>query len=175
MRTVIKKLFLLASCSFAHTHTMEINEQNRLRNFEEEVLIRQLLISHGAGINEQNEKGEMLLHTAVKRGTTISVKLLLKHNADMNLKDKNGYTPAHLALFYDDVECLKVLVEHGLNTNIIYTLKNSTGQWAQLTIAEWAQMFNEQELYALITGEELPKPWYEKYDGEQLGDMCIIL
>lgn len=57
-----------------------------------------VLLSHGAKVNERNAKtGETPLHVAVTYNDVSIVETLLRHGADKSLVNTNGQTPAQIA------------------------------------------------------------------------------
>ncbi|MEM7226535.1 MAG: ankyrin repeat domain-containing protein [Pseudomonadota bacterium] len=57
----------------------------------------EVLINHGAEVNERGPKGRTALHLATAAGFKDIAALLRVHGADENLKDEGGKTPADLA------------------------------------------------------------------------------
>ena len=52
----------------------------------------ELLISHGANINEKDEKGRTALHIAARKNRKEMAELLISHGANVNEKGKDGET-----------------------------------------------------------------------------------
>ncbi|EAX90659.1 hypothetical protein TVAG_142030 [Trichomonas vaginalis G3] len=57
----------------------------------------ELLISHGANINEKDEDGNTALHITAWKNNKEIAKLLISHGANINEKDKYGRTTLHEA------------------------------------------------------------------------------
>ena len=57
----------------------------------------QLLISHGAQVNAQDENGMTPLHLAMAGGHDEASSALLVAGADMNIRNKQGRTPKEMA------------------------------------------------------------------------------
>jgi hypothetical protein len=57
------------------------------------LVIMQSLISAGARINQQNNKGETVLHRACVLCNMEAIEILLKAGVDVHLKDKKGRVP----------------------------------------------------------------------------------
>ena len=129
---------------------------------------KHFIMHHDNKIDQQNEDGETPLYWAINLNKPDMVKVLLEHNANMYLPNNKGKTPTYWALLTNKVDCLKILIEHGLDTSIKY----DWGYGYKPTIAERAKEYSRksepaeakkwQEIYALVTGEEIPS------------DTCII-
>lgn len=59
------------------------------------VATMELLISHGAEVNEQDERGQACLHLVLNNPDPGMLKLLLDHGALVNLQDNSGSTALH--------------------------------------------------------------------------------
>ncbi len=76
------------------------------------------LISEGANINEKDEEGRTLLHTAAYFGRRNATKFLLEKGADVDAKDESGQTPLHLAVDYSSVPHVpKLLLDREAEVN----------------------------------------------------------
>ena len=96
-------------------------------NIEEKNI--QALISMNAQVNDQDNKGDSLLHLALARyiedqenyGVYKEVfKMLLKLGADRNIKNKQGYTPLQLLKSYESLVYCKHqqdYIDQGLTYN----------------------------------------------------------
>jgi len=142
-------------------------------------LVNYFITHHDNNVNQQDNDGETPLRYAIDLNKPDIVRVLLEHKADMYLADNTGRTPTDMALLCSKFECIKALIEHGVDT----TIKYSRGKNLKLDIAEWAKLYATSykektdpyhEIYKLVTGEEIPRPWHEKSAGEILNDTCII-
>jgi len=134
---------------------------------------------HDNHVDQQDEHGKTPLYCAVNLDKPDILRVLLKHKANMYLADKLGDTPAYLAITNDRFECLKALIEHGLDTTIKYAFSYSY----QPTLAEWAKfgatcykkkVDQYNEIYRLVTKEDISKPWQEKSGSELFNENCVI-
>lgn len=70
-------------------------------DFESATSAMDLLLLHGATVNQTNKYGETVLHRSVRRccstGQWDFVKLLIERGVSTNVADCNGFTPLHLA------------------------------------------------------------------------------
>ena len=57
----------------------------------------EVLLAHGAHVNEAGEHGYAPLHNAVEQGHLDAVLWLVAHGANMSLRNAAGETPADLA------------------------------------------------------------------------------
>jgi ankyrin repeat protein/predicted esterase len=78
----------------------------------------ELLIAHGAKVNERDRQGRTGLHWAVEKGDVRFIKMLLENNALVNVKDDQGETPLHLAIKYGNLNAAELLVKNGANVNV---------------------------------------------------------
>ena len=60
----------------------------------------EVLISHGANINEKNKNGIAALHVAAMYNNKETVEVLISHGANINEKNKDGITALHLSLIH---------------------------------------------------------------------------
>ncbi|EAY03872.1 ankyrin repeat protein, putative [Trichomonas vaginalis G3] len=75
--------------------------------------IAELLISHGADINEKkNKNGETAFYTAARNNRKEIAELLISHGADINEKNKNGKTALYIADLLDHEEIVEFLISH---------------------------------------------------------------
>ena len=70
-------------------------------------------------LNSPNEKGEYLLHKAVKRGNVPIITVLLQHRSDPNIEDKDKNLPLFLAckLKQNSTKICALLFENGVPVN----------------------------------------------------------
>lgn len=143
-------------------------------------IVEHFITYHDNNVNQQDEDGETPLRKAVNLDMPNIVRVLLKHNANMYLADNNGKIPMNVALQYDRIECIKALIECGIDTTIKYfiysrLLTKDDEPCEKIdfhTIAEWAKEHEHHEIYKLVTGKEIPKPWDAV--SELLTDTCVI-
>ncbi len=69
-----------------------------------------LLVSHGAGVNERNKQGVTPLSLAIEKNNTAHVVFYANHGADINAEDQNGKSPLVYALDSPTIDMLKTLV-----------------------------------------------------------------
>lgn len=72
--------------------------------------VLQLLVSHGAPINERNKKGVTPLNLAIEKGNMAHVVFYAQAGADINAEDMDGNTPLTRALESPDITMLQTLV-----------------------------------------------------------------
>jgi len=79
----------------------------------------ELLLAHGASINQKDGYGATPLHRAVgstsvnKVGCEAIVKILLKHRCNVKSKDKSGVSALHMACIESNLIVAKMLIESG--------------------------------------------------------------
>jgi ankyrin repeat protein len=83
---------------------------------ELQMSIASLLLSKGADVHAQDERGWTPLHEAAYNSTPKIVAFLLSHGAEVNVKDKRGMTPLELAEADKFADTVKVLITHGSNS-----------------------------------------------------------
>ncbi|MBP9765230.1 ankyrin repeat domain-containing protein [Candidatus Babeliales bacterium] len=86
--------------------------------------IIELLLKHGARVNDKNENGDSILSrslyftiTPLYRNHAKSIKLLLEHGADVHIQNKDGYTALDIAREQDNQEIITILEAHSKNKN----------------------------------------------------------
>ncbi len=72
--------------------------------------VLQLLVSHGAPVNERNKKGVTPLSLAIEKGNMEHVVFYAQAGADINAEDMEGNTPLGRALESPSITMLKTLV-----------------------------------------------------------------
>jgi len=78
------------------------------------------LISKGANLNYQNNKGQTILHLLALNFNSITLKKALENRADVRIRDIYGNEPLWTAVFNDKgfgqrIEMIKMLLEYGAN------------------------------------------------------------
>ena len=84
--------------------------------------IVELLLTHGADSNKQDEKGCTALFLAATNGHLQIVELLMEHGADVNIGTKNGITPLRIACSNGKKEIVKYFIDSNKIRNEIYNL-----------------------------------------------------
>ena len=79
--------------------------------------LAQLLLEHGAYVNQRNHHGSTPLHLAAEYGRVEVMRVLLEHGANVGAVDHEGRTPFHAAANFGRVEVVCVLLEHGANAD----------------------------------------------------------
>jgi ankyrin repeat protein len=72
-----------------------------------------LLIDMGSDINATDNKGETVLHRAIRNGPEEAAELLIARGADVNAKTKEGATSLHLAARKGYKELAELLISEG--------------------------------------------------------------
>jgi len=113
-----------------------------------------LLLAHGARINDPARNGETALHHAATQGHLAAARLLLSKGADPNqytFRNENGFvfTPFLGAFFRGDTNMASLLLEHGAdietrnnrgNTALMHAAMFETPQGLQWLIAKGANV-----------------------------------
>jgi ankyrin repeat protein len=79
----------------------------------------ELLLNHGANVNEVDDEYNHALHYAAKKNQHENIRLLIKHGAFINSQNNNGYTALHEAAIHDSREAAEALVAAGADAWII--------------------------------------------------------
>ncbi len=77
----------------------------------------EVLLSHGAKLEQKNNEGRTSLHWAAEMGHHSTVEVLLQHNADPNVTDKERNSPLISAAKKGHVEIVRMLLSHGALPN----------------------------------------------------------
>ncbi len=77
-----------------------------------------VLIEAGLDINQKDNYGWTLFHSAALTDNAKIAQFLLKAGADKNAKDKYEYTPMHFAAKYGNIEVIKLLLKAGADKNV---------------------------------------------------------
>jgi ankyrin repeat protein len=86
-----------------------------------DVLVAQLLLGRGAGVDVVDDHNQTPLHLASYLGRIEMVLLLLKAGANASAKDARGQTPLHLVSQYshgDGVHVAQLLLKYGADVNV---------------------------------------------------------
>lgn len=73
----------------------------------------ELLLKHGAKVNDKNHSGEVALHYAAANGHKAVAEVLLKNKADVNARNEVGATPLALAASAGKQDVVALLKKHG--------------------------------------------------------------
>lgn len=122
MKNITKYLFLLVFLMISNLLSQD-NSQKLGLDLIEAVLNNNInkskqLISSGADIDLQNERGRTSLSISSGNGYTKIVKLLLENGASPNVQDKEGWTPLMEASGDGHEDVVKLLLKYGANVNI---------------------------------------------------------
>ncbi len=77
------------------------------------VAIVNLILQHGADVNETDNRGMSALAHAANSGDFAMVSFLLENGADVNLPDKRMSTPLQYAIVKKHIDVIRILVGHG--------------------------------------------------------------
>jgi ankyrin repeat protein len=83
-----------------------------------QVAVMELLLSKGAPVDIEDERGDTPLAYAADKGTAEAVQKLLAHGADPNHVACTGRTPLFAATLRDRAEIVTLLLENGANPDI---------------------------------------------------------
>ena len=86
----------------------------------------EMLLAHGADVNERNDIGETALMDACEQGYLAVVRLLLAHGADMSPRDQSGESAIWEAAENGHADVVRVLLEAGADLDGVphpYSLK----------------------------------------------------
>jgi ankyrin repeat protein len=78
----------------------------------------EMLLDHGADVNEQNEQGESALIIAARAKNVKSMQILLERGAGINHADKNGITALLSSQRLGCWSAVKLLLDRGADVNI---------------------------------------------------------
>lgn len=97
---------------FGHFPLMIAANKNNLDMVE-------LLISHGAEVNAQNESGKSAIMFAAFSGKLKIVQELRMNGASYEIADKSGSTAVHYAVDGGNADCLQWMLLDGANANVV--------------------------------------------------------
>ena len=77
------------------------------KKVERNIEIAELLISFGANVNTNDNRGNTPLHKAAKENNISMIKMLVSHGADLKATNKDKETPLHYSIIYggSDISC----------------------------------------------------------------------
>ncbi|CAF1090416.1 unnamed protein product [Rotaria sordida] len=76
------------------------------------------ILSNKSSIDIRNDKGESLIHQAVKKADIIRVKQLIEEGHPVNTIDNNSWTPLHEASSMGDIPLMELLLANNANINV---------------------------------------------------------
>lgn len=76
-----------------------------------------LLVEHGANVNESSEAGHTCLHEAISNDHEKAVEVLLEYGANPNTKHYFVCSPLSIAASRGSADIVRKLIEHGANVN----------------------------------------------------------
>lgn len=76
-----------------------------------------LLVSYGADLNAQDDKGRTPLHECAIKGNAPEAQLLLNKGASSEVKDHENLTPLQHAVALGNVAVVQVLLQNGADVN----------------------------------------------------------
>ena len=104
--------------------------------------IAELLIRHGANVNEKNETGQSPLHIACSGGSIFGLNTLLENGADIDQQDRSGNSCLHYcatSVVSDASSCQAEMASLLLEKGADYKLKNVVGR-SPLLVAKAQRM-----------------------------------
>ena len=108
-------------------------------------------LAQGADVNEKDDNGRTVLHSAAFLGRARLVEFLIKHGADVNIRTPEGLTPLHLATKRGDATVVALLIENGADVN---ALDDDPGH-TPLDMAQNDQIISLLRSHGGKTGNEL--------------------
>ncbi|EOA25460.1 hypothetical protein CARUB_v10018798mg [Capsella rubella] len=126
---------------------------------KQQTRIMQLLIAHGARVNQKNKLGLSAIHFAAANGNLSALEMLLSANPDLvHMKTVIKETPLFFAVKNNHLDCVELLLRFGANIEI-HNLRKET-ELAQSQSAVLTQADDEETLRLL--GKSVP-PWLKKF------------
>jgi len=136
-------------------------------------------LSHGADLNDLDEAGLTLLHTAAVNGRPEVAKLLIAKGLDPDARDPrtiNQYTPLHLAARENSDEVAAVLLEAGADPNALDGRGRTPLHMAAITdAADAARVLLENGAEPNIRDDEdmTPLGLAVKWEKEKVGRVLV--
>jgi ankyrin repeat protein len=103
-----------------------LDVRKKSRRYKDTVLLRaagrggegtaktlEILLAHGARVDETDEKGNTALHRSAESGRVLNIEILIKYKADINRMNKYGITPLMLAAVNRKHEAVRLLLKKG--------------------------------------------------------------
>ena len=85
---------------------------------QEHLEVVQLLVQHGAALDNRNSHQETALHVASRWGKVKIAHFLIEQGANTISKDKDGHTPLHYASQRGHLDLVELFVKVGVDVNI---------------------------------------------------------
>ena len=101
-----------------------------------------LLLSFGATINKEGDRGETPLHLAAEGGCVRAINLLISNGATVNKKDMYDRTPLHRAAHCTKAQPLSVLLQYGADVHAL----DQNGK----TALDYAQYWGRKETIQIL-------------------------
>lgn len=108
----------------------------------------ELVISCGAEVDKQTDKGNTPLMFAAEGGRLKMCKLLLNNGASMDLQNKRKETALHLAAKYGRVEVVKLLLDKGADKTIL-----DSGNYTPAGLAGLNKMPGCKQVLKILQGD----------------------
>ena len=112
-------------------------------DLSDDVSFTELLLSHGADIESQDESGNRLLHWATYGNRSTQVSVLLENGVDVNALSTMGMTAAAYAIMSNSHDAMGVLLNDG---ELDYECKDNVGRLLTHLAAQFGDM---ETLYLL--------------------------
>jgi ankyrin repeat protein len=82
--------------------------------------LARLLVTHGADVTAQDDRGSTLLHVATRTDSADIARFLVEHGVNARICDNDGLTPLRLAVRAGRVDLVRFLIEHGVDAAAPY-------------------------------------------------------
>ena len=121
--------FMMACGTFWPTGTPEASHWITL---DENPLLIQAMLAHGANVNATESVKRTALHNAVVYDRLHTVELLLQHGADVNAQDEWGTPPLSMTAVNTTPKVARLLLSHGADVNAQDATGNTVLHYALL-------------------------------------------
>jgi len=109
----------------------------------------QVLISHGASVQDTDYSGNTALMEAAKAGHIATIQVLISAGANPNHKTADGMTALSYAVQRKRHEAAYVLLKAGADPNVS-SRRNSLSGWRQATPLSFAQEYGDKRMIELL-------------------------